>query len=44
MQYVSEVGEKANKVRLRYDLTKKIQLEAESGDVQSADIFYTFER
>jgi len=44
MQYVSEMGEAANKIRLRYDLTKKIQVEAETGDVQSADIFYTFER
>jgi len=44
MQYVSELGEKADKIRLRYDLTKKIQLEAETGDVQSADVFYSFER
>ena len=44
MQYVNEMGDKANKVRLRYDLTKKIQVEAETGDVQSVDVFYTIER
>lgn len=44
MQYISELGERSNKIRMRYDLTKRIQVEAETGDAQSADIFYTIER
>lgn len=44
MQYESNLGDKTDKVKMRYDLTDSIQLQTESGDAQGADIFYIFER
>jgi translocation and assembly module TamB len=44
LQYVTGIGTELNRLRIRYDLTKRIQLQTETGDQQAADIFYTFER
>ncbi len=44
MQYEAGLGDKSNKIKMRYDLTNSIQIQTESGDSQGADIFYTFER
>jgi translocation and assembly module TamB len=44
MQYITEMGEQANRVRFRYDLTRRLQAEVETGDVQSGTIFFTIER
>ena len=44
MEYESSLGDEADKIKLRYDLTKSIELQTETGDSQGADIFYKFER
>ncbi|MCG7874896.1 MAG: translocation/assembly module TamB domain-containing protein [Candidatus Thiodiazotropha taylori] len=44
VQYVNELATGETKVRMRYDLTDRWQLEAETGRTQSGDFFYTFDR
>jgi translocation and assembly module TamB len=44
MQYITEMGEQANRVRFRYDLTRRLQAEVETGDVQSGSVFFTIDR
>ena len=44
IQYISELSTAKNQVKMRYDLTEKIQLQTETGTVHGADIFYTIER
>ncbi len=44
MEYESGIGDSKNAVKLRYDLSRSIELEAESGSTPGADIFYKFER
>jgi translocation and assembly module TamB len=44
MEYENEPEDRANKVRLRYDLTNKIQIQTETGDQQGIDIFYKIDR
>jgi translocation and assembly module TamB len=44
LQYLSGIRSTVNRLRMRYDLTRRIQIQAETGDGQAADIFYTFER
>ena len=44
VQYVNELGTGETLLRLRYDLTRRIQIQTETGRAQGADIFYTFER
>ncbi|MDJ0806054.1 MAG: translocation/assembly module TamB domain-containing protein [Gammaproteobacteria bacterium] len=44
VQYVNELATGETKLRLRYDLTKKLQIQTESGQSQGVDIFYTIER
>jgi translocation and assembly module TamB len=44
LEYGSGLGDQSNSVRLRYDLTDRIELQTETGDSQGADIFYSFER
>lgn len=44
MQYENNLGDKTNKVKMRYDLTDSIQVQTESGAAQGVDFFYTFER
>ena len=44
VQYVNELATRETKLRLRYDMTKKLQIQTESGTAQGVDIFYTIER
>ncbi|NCA71298.1 MAG: translocation/assembly module TamB, partial [Sphingobacteriia bacterium] len=44
LEYESGLGGESNKVRLRYDLTNRIELQTETGESQGGDIFFTFER
>ncbi|MCU7936761.1 MAG: translocation/assembly module TamB domain-containing protein [Candidatus Thiodiazotropha sp. (ex Dulcina madagascariensis)] len=44
VQYVNELATSETKVRMRYDLTDRWQLEAETGRIQAGDFFYTFDR
>ncbi|MES9942161.1 MAG: translocation/assembly module TamB domain-containing protein [Candidatus Thiodiazotropha sp. 6PLUC2] len=44
VQYINELSSSESKMRLRYDLTDRWQLEAETGKTQAGDFFYTFER
>ncbi len=43
MEYESGLGDEPNKVRLRYDLSHRIELQTETGESQGADIFFKFE-
>jgi translocation and assembly module TamB len=43
VEYESSLGDQSDKVKMRYDLTKRIELQTETGDSQGADIFYNFE-
>jgi translocation and assembly module TamB len=44
VQYVNELATRETKLRMRYDMTKKLQIQTESGNSQGVDIFYTIER
>ncbi len=44
VQYVNEIATRETKLRLRYDLTEKLQIQTETGRSQGVDLFYTFER
>lgn len=44
MEYESSIGDQADKVKMRYELTKRIELQTESSsEGQGADIFFKFE-
>jgi len=43
VQYVNELASRETKLRLRYDLTEKLQIQTESGRSQGLDLFYTIE-
>lgn len=43
MEYDSRLGDRPDRIRMRYDLTNRIQLQSETGDGQGVDIFYKFE-
>ncbi len=43
MEYESNLGDAADKIKLRYELTNRIELQTETGDGQGADVFYKFE-
>ena len=43
MEYESNLGDAADKVKLRYELNNRIELQTETGSGQGADIFYKFE-
>ena len=43
MEYESNLGDAADKVKLRYELNNRIELQTETGAGQGADIFYKFE-
>jgi len=43
MEYESNLGDAADKVKLRYELSNRIELQTETGSGQGADIFYKFE-
>jgi translocation and assembly module TamB len=44
LEYESGLGDEANSVKLRYDLTDRIEVQTETGGNQGGDIFFTFER
>lgn len=44
MEFETGLGDTADRVRMRYDLNRLIQLQTETGDAQGADVFFTFER
>jgi translocation and assembly module TamB len=44
LQYVSGLRSGINRLRIRYDVTKWLQLQTETGDQQGADVFYIIER
>jgi translocation and assembly module TamB len=44
MEYETGLGDQKDKVKLRYDLTRRIELQTETGDSQGGDIFFKFER
>ncbi|MEJ2424386.1 MAG: translocation/assembly module TamB domain-containing protein, partial [Candidatus Thiodiazotropha sp.] len=44
VQYINELSTGDTKLRMRYDLTDRWQIEAETGNTQAGDFFYTFER
>lgn len=43
-EYESNLGDEADKLKLRYRLTDRIELQTETGDSQGGDIFFTIER
>ncbi|WP_295402397.1 translocation/assembly module TamB domain-containing protein [uncultured Thiocystis sp.] len=43
MEYESGLGQEDNKVRLRYDLSRHIELQTETGENPGADIYFKFE-
>jgi translocation and assembly module TamB len=43
VEYESNLGDQADKVKLRYDLNNWIELQTETGETQGADIFFKFE-
>lgn len=43
MEYESGLGSEANKVKLRYDLSRHVELQTETGESQGADIYFKFE-
>lgn len=44
VQYVNELATRQNKLRLRYDLSKRFQIQTETGQSHGVDLFYTIER
>lgn len=44
MEYETGLGDQKDKVKLRYDLTRHIELQTEAGAGQGGDIFFKFER
>lgn len=44
LQYVSGLRSQINRLRMRYDVTRWLQVQTETGDQQGADVFYIFER
>jgi translocation and assembly module TamB len=43
MEYDTSLGDQSDTIKMRYDLTKRIQVQSETGDAQGVDIFYKFE-
>jgi translocation and assembly module TamB len=44
MEYEKGLGDQKDKVKLRYDLTRHIEVQTETGEGQGGDIFFKFER
>ena len=44
LQYVSGLRSQVNRLRMRYDITRWLQVQTETGDQQGADLFYIIER
>jgi translocation and assembly module TamB len=43
MEYEGATSDTTDSVKMRYDLSKNIELQTETGDSQGADIFFKFE-
>jgi translocation and assembly module TamB len=43
VQYVNELASRETKLRFRYDLNKRLQIQTETGRSQGVDLFYTIE-
>jgi translocation and assembly module TamB len=43
-QYVTSIQTKSNRLRLRYDLTPRVEIQTETGDAHGLDVFYKIER
>ncbi|WP_462320295.1 translocation/assembly module TamB domain-containing protein [Halochromatium sp.] len=43
MEYDTSLGDQSDSIKMRYDLTKRVQIQSETGDAQGFDIFYKFE-
>lgn len=43
MEYDTSLGDQADSIKMRYDLSNRVQLQSETGDAQGFDIFYKFE-
>ncbi|MCB2262442.1 MAG: translocation/assembly module TamB domain-containing protein [Candidatus Thiosymbion ectosymbiont of Robbea hypermnestra] len=44
VEYDYSLGDESDKIKLRYDLSNRIELQTETGEAQGGDIFFTFER
>ncbi len=44
LQYISGLRAAADKIRVRYQLSDRLQIQAESGEEHGVDLFYTIER
>jgi translocation and assembly module TamB len=44
IQYINELASRETKLRLRYDINRRLQLETETGKTQAGDLYYTFDR
>lgn len=44
IQYINELSSRETKLRIRYDINRRLQLEAETGKTQAGDLYYTFDR
>jgi translocation and assembly module TamB len=44
IQYINELASRETKLRMRYDINRRLQLEAETGKTQAGDLYYTFDR
>ncbi|MBK1649103.1 translocation/assembly module TamB domain-containing protein [Rhabdochromatium marinum] len=43
VEYESNLGDQADKIKMRYELNNRIELQTETGDTQGADVFFKFE-
>lgn len=43
MEYDTSLGDQSDSIKMRYDLSKRVQIQSETGDAQGFDIFYKFE-
>nr|WP_238787638.1 translocation/assembly module TamB domain-containing protein [Thiospirillum jenense] len=43
LEYENSLGDQADKVKLRYDYSKRVEIQTETGESQGADVFFKFE-
>ena len=43
MEYDTSLGDQSDSIKMRYDLSNRVQIQSETGDAQGFDIFYKFE-
>ncbi len=44
VQFINDIGENMTTLKVKYSLTRRIEIQTETGDNPSADIFFKFER